>query len=56
MSCSFLQQEGDEILDTRRTLFKLLNDMCCVKIFYLKVASKYQINLLLSVALVAMSP
>ena len=40
MSCSFLQQEGDEILDTRRTLFKLLNGAIHEKTFYMKVALK----------------
>ncbi len=34
----------DENLDTRGTLFKLLNGVFRVKIFYMKVVPKYQIN------------
>jgi hypothetical protein len=41
---SFLRQELNEILDTRGTLFKLLNDVFRAKIFYMKIALKYQIN------------
>jgi hypothetical protein len=42
--CSFLQQKLDKLLDTRDTLFKLLNGTFRVKTFYMKVVLKYQIN------------
>ena len=38
---SFLQQELNEILDTRSTLFKMLNGVFRVETFYMKVALKY---------------
>ncbi len=44
-SCSFLQQDGDEILVIRGTLIKLLNGVFRAKTLYMKVALKYQSNL-----------
>ena len=42
---SFLQQKLDKLLDTRDTLFKLLNIAFHAKSFYIKVVLKYHINL-----------
>ena len=42
--CFFLQQKLNKLLDTRGTLFKLLNSVFRVKTFYMKVIPKYQIN------------
>ena len=42
---SFLQQKLNKILDTRGTLFKLLNGVFRAKTFYMKVTLKYHINL-----------
>jgi hypothetical protein len=48
----FILKRVDEILDTRGTLFKRLNDVFRAKTFYMKIDLKYQINLFFKLVII----